>query len=180
MATSELTRRYLVVALAVLAVASDCSCDEHVLYNEGANRFDSWYLGGGNSQFRPFRSAAYDAGARFDVELRVREFDEDDPGDVVVAARIGGERGPDVEGEVIARFADASPAREEVLASFDHVDDDLSLARIDRARLAQLASHDATLVLRFSDGSAAAASLELRPQELLAPASGEQAPRELP
>jgi hypothetical protein len=173
----------MLVACVLLGAATDCRCIEHPLYDAKSNRFDTWYLGGGNTQYRPFRSVAYRPEARFDVELRVRESDEDDPGEIVVAARIGGEDAPDVEGEVVARFgevASAGPVREELLASFDHVDDDLSLARIDRDRLHQLAGHGVTIVLRFSDASAGTATLALDPDALLEPAADRGANQEVP
>lgn len=174
MASSD-RRALLLVSVVLLGAATDCRCIEHPLYDAKTNRFDTWYLGGGDTQYRPFRSVAYGPEVRFDVELRVREADEDDPGELVVAARIDGADAPDVEGEVVARFGGetvgAGPVREELLASFDHVDDDLSLARIDRDRLHQLAGHGVTIVLRFSDASAATATLELEPQALLDPAA---------
>jgi hypothetical protein len=176
-------RAPLLVAGVLLGAATDCRCIEHPLYDAKANRFDTWYLGGGNTQYRPFRSVAYGPAVRFDVELRVREADDDDPALLVVAARIGGEDAPDVEGEVVARFggaASAGPVREELLASFDHVDDDLSLARIDRDRLHQLADDGVTIVLRFSDASTGTATLELDPDALLEPAHDRGANQEVP
>jgi hypothetical protein len=57
------------VPLFVLVASVDCKCIEHPLYDATANRFDTFLIGGGNSQFRPFRSAQLDPDAGFEVEL---------------------------------------------------------------------------------------------------------------
>jgi len=108
--TIALTFWTLLVGLGVV----DCECIDHPLYDVNVNRFDTWYLGGGNSQFRPFRQGDLDPDALFDgeillapqddrVHLRVL-LDATEPeavlGEVRVGARVLGELGH-VGGDVL-------------------------------------------------------------------------------
>ncbi|MBX7083301.1 MAG: hypothetical protein K1X88_29105 [Nannocystaceae bacterium] len=61
--------RIRIAALAVLALGVDCRCIEHPLYDAGVNRFDTFYLGGGNTQYRPFRRGELAPDATLDVEV---------------------------------------------------------------------------------------------------------------
>lgn len=160
----------LVVGLVALASASSCRCIEHPLYDAKTNRFDSWYLGGGNTQYRPFRSVQYDPDATFELELRHRHEGEQ----VVVAARLHGETPADLEGELVAiqaagTLADEPLAHETSLAAFEHVNDDLALATIDRELLVELDRHGAALTIRFTDEVGASARMDLWPADLLYP-----------
>lgn len=166
-------------ALVLLGAATDCRCIEHPLYDARTNRFDSFYLGGGDSQYRPFRAVHYEPEARFVLEVRVRELD-DAPNELLVAAKVDGEAAADVEGEVVAVWPDGEPRGEELLASFDHVDDGLVLARLARDGIAQLRDRGVTVSLRFSDAVGPRARLELGPDELLDPEHGGQPHREAP
>lgn len=175
----------LMVGLLALASTGSCRCIEHPLYDAKVNRFDTWYLGGGNSQYRPFRSVQYDPDAAFELELRVRQ----EGPQVVVAARLHAEAPADLEGGLLAQWPTAALAdepieREELLADFEHVDDDLALATIDRERLVELDRSDATVTIVFVDEVGATARLELRPADLLDPlrptalaGADEEAPR---
>jgi hypothetical protein len=160
-------------ACVLLAAATDCRCIEHPLYDARTNRFDSFYLGGGDSQYRPFRDVEYDPGARFVLEVRVRVLD-DAPGELQLAAKLDGETAADVEAEVVAVWPDGSSHDDEVLATFEHVDDGLVLARVDRERLLQLRERGVTISLRFADATPARATLELVPDDLLEPHRGGQ------
>lgn len=53
----------------VVVLLAPASCWDHELYDGDVNRFDSYYLGGGNSQFRPFRTARVDPDASFEVHV---------------------------------------------------------------------------------------------------------------
>lgn len=160
----------LVAGLVALASTGSCRCIEHPLYDARTNRFDSWYLGGGNTQYRPFRSVQYDPDAAFELELRHRHEGEQ----VVVAARLHGQAPADLEGELVASWAvgtlaDEPLAHETSLATFEHVDDDLALATIDRERLVELDHHGATLMIRFTDEVDASARMDLWPADILYP-----------
>lgn len=65
------------LTLASVFVLVDCKCIDHPLYDKDVNRFDTYYLGGGNSQFRPFRAARIDDDAPFSVDLVVASVDAD-------------------------------------------------------------------------------------------------------
>lgn len=184
MANREPTRpslRAVIPIATLLALASvvSCRCIEHPLYDAKVNRFDTWYLGGGNTQYRPFRSVQYDPDATFEVELRHRSEGEV----VVIAARLRGEATADLEGELLATspaavVADEPLAREEDLAAFEHAEDDLAIATIDRDTLAELERRGASLTIRFADEVGATARMELWPAELLDPRRNrEEAPR---
>jgi hypothetical protein len=62
-------------SLLVLAVGLT-ACWDHALYDGKVNRFDTYYLGGGNSAFRPFRSARVDDDAGFGLDLVARSDQE--------------------------------------------------------------------------------------------------------
>lgn len=158
--------------LVALASVGSCRCDEHPLYDANVNRFDTFYLGGGNSQTRPFRSVQYDPDATFAVELRHRH----EGPQVVIAARLFADAPADLEGEVLVHAPSGSltaeptePPEPERLAAFEHVDDDLVLASIDRDTLAALAHRGARLTIRLRDEMGATAHMDLSPADLLDP-----------
>lgn len=163
--------------LVALASVGSCRCDEHPLYDASVNRFDTFYLGGGNSQTRPFRSVQYDPDAAFAVELRHRH----EGPQVVIAARLFADAPADLEGEVLVHAPAGSltdepteppepePPEPEPLAAFEHVDDDLVLATIDRDTLAALARRGARLTIRLRDEVGATAHMDLTPADLLDP-----------
>lgn len=78
-----MTARTTLPLLGLLALLVDCRCWEHPLYDEGTNRFDTWYLGGGNTQNRPFRRG--DVDGVLDIELAL---DRDRDGDPIVRALV--------------------------------------------------------------------------------------------
>lgn len=160
----------LTMGLFALAGTGSCRCIEHPLYDAKVNRFDTWYLGGGNTQYRPFRSVQYDPDAAFALELRLRH----EGSQVVVAATLLGEAVADLEGALTAQWSERDLAEEpmeheELLASFEHVDDDLALAAIDRATIEALDRRGAALTIVFVDEIGATARLDLWPTDLLDP-----------
>lgn len=164
-----------IAVLLALASVSSCRCIEHPLYDAKVNRFDTWYLGGGNTQFRPFRSVQYDPDAAFELELRHRGEGEA----VVIMARLHGEATADLEGHVLAveaagTLADEPLEQVETLATFEHADDDLALATLDREMLAELEARGAGLSIRFIDEVGASARLDVRPTDLLDPRRDEE------
>lgn len=160
-------RRPLRILGAVLVAfgVADCRCIDHPLYDKDANRFDTWYLGGGNSQFRPFRRGELDPDALVEGEIVLAFATEDRVHirvvlDVSESAEVRGElRGGDRElGELVA------------------VEDDVLELEMDRRTLAAtLARHDVDVVLWTEGGGALRASITAADLEAALAEQGEEA-----
>lgn len=118
-------RHARVLALLVVATTIDCECIDHPLYNVHVNRFDTFYLGGGNSGFRPFREARLDPDAAFEVDMVIAF----EPEHAMIRAWL--DAGDPHAIRAIARTSDGTRALGELV----DVGDDLRELRIARSTL---------------------------------------------
>lgn len=153
------------LVLLAASVGLDCRCIEHPLYDANVNRFDSFYLGGGNSQYRPFRRGEVPPDATLDVDL-VLDHDSSPPRlRMLVVDRVGeGE----VDGELVI---DDVP-----VGVFATVDDDQLALELSDETLARLAA-GSQVHARVGDGTSEDVVVELDVAEITrvlgdAPAGG--------
>ncbi|MFO0635893.1 MAG: hypothetical protein U0168_23890 [Nannocystaceae bacterium] len=147
-------RTTAMAALVLLALGIDCRCIEHPLYDAGVNRFDTFYLGGGNSQYRPFRRGEVPPDATLDVEVVLDREATPPRLRVLVIDQLG--EGP-VRGELV--HADGRTA------AFDAVDDERLELALPEAALAALAAGGSARA-RFHDGAGESIDVELDVDEI--------------
>ncbi|MBC8071857.1 MAG: hypothetical protein IAG13_26255 [Deltaproteobacteria bacterium] len=135
----------------MLAPLADCKCIEHPLYDAEVNRFDTWYLGGGNTQYRPFRAGEVPRDTTLEVELALDH--GSDEGVVVRALVVEAVDREDLVGELLL---DGHP-----IAQFEALDDEQLVARMPAIR-----GQHPELHAVFDDGHGARLDIRIAPQEL--------------